>query len=204
MKSKEIVLSKKKAIIFGIVIDILVTTIISYGGYDAVNAFYGEEGYVEDGSNGQVMVYQPKFYYQRLPMKVENTNNGIVIRRERLFISDNAQSGFKLHPLFIDTNGNELDYVLIPAYEGSVANNKLQSIAGVQPAAYFNPISGETAASARGTGWHMTTAQFESASQILQMVEYGTMNAQAANEKGICTGLSPARCRIYIPRKKRE
>ena len=42
MKSKEIVLSKKKAIIFGIVIDILVTTIISYGGYDAVNAFYGE------------------------------------------------------------------------------------------------------------------------------------------------------------------
>ena len=151
-----------------------------------INVFYGEAEYVEDGSNGQVMIYQPKFYYQRLPMKVENTNNGIVMRRERLFISDNAQSGFKLHPLFIDTNGNELDYVLIPAYEGSVANNKLQSIAGVQPAAYFNPISGETAASARGTGWHMTTAQFESASQMLQMIEYGTMNAQAANEKGIC------------------
>lgn len=42
MKGKEIILSKKKAIFFGIVIDFLVTTIISYGGYDAVNAFYGE------------------------------------------------------------------------------------------------------------------------------------------------------------------
>lgn len=42
MKSKEIILSKKKAIIFGILIDLIVTSIISFGGYDAVNAFYGE------------------------------------------------------------------------------------------------------------------------------------------------------------------
>ena len=27
-----------------------------------INAFYGQNGYTEDGSNGQVMVYQPKFY----------------------------------------------------------------------------------------------------------------------------------------------
>lgn len=42
MKKKEIILSKKKAIFFGIIIDLLVTSIVSYGGYDAVNAFYGE------------------------------------------------------------------------------------------------------------------------------------------------------------------
>jgi hypothetical protein len=28
-----------------------------------INAFYGDENYIEDGSNGQVMIYQPKFYY---------------------------------------------------------------------------------------------------------------------------------------------
>ena len=32
-----------------------------------INAFYGENGYTEDGSNGQVMIYQPKFYYRRVP-----------------------------------------------------------------------------------------------------------------------------------------
>ena len=31
-----------------------------------ITAFYGDENYKEDGSNGQVMVYQPKFYYQIL------------------------------------------------------------------------------------------------------------------------------------------
>ena len=152
----------------------------------SINAFYDSISYKEDGSNGQVMLYQPKFYYQRIPMKVENTSNGTVVRKERLFISETTQPGFKIHPLFIDAAGNELDYVFIPAYEGSINNNKLQSIAGVQPAAELNPMLGETAASARGTGWHMTTAQFESASQMLQIIEYGMMNSQNAIEKGIC------------------
>ena len=31
----------------------------------AITAWYGDSNYADDGSNGQVMVYQPKFYYQR-------------------------------------------------------------------------------------------------------------------------------------------
>jgi len=42
MKKKEIVMSKNKLIVFGIIIDLLLTTIISYGTYDIINAFYGE------------------------------------------------------------------------------------------------------------------------------------------------------------------
>ena len=30
-----------------------------------ITAWYGDANYTDDGSNGQVMVYQPKFYYQR-------------------------------------------------------------------------------------------------------------------------------------------
>jgi len=37
-----------------------------------ITAFYGDEDFAEDGSNGQVMVYQPKFYYSRIPIAVEN------------------------------------------------------------------------------------------------------------------------------------
>lgn len=36
-----------------------------------VNAWYGEQGYTEDGSNGQVMVWQPRFYYKMIPLKLQ-------------------------------------------------------------------------------------------------------------------------------------
>ena len=36
-----------------------------------VNAYYGDAGYKEDGSNGQVMVEQPKFYYKVVPLEIE-------------------------------------------------------------------------------------------------------------------------------------
>ena len=39
-----------------------------------VNAYYGESGYIEDGSNGQVMVEQPKFYYKIVPLKMEKND----------------------------------------------------------------------------------------------------------------------------------
>ena len=43
-----------------------------------ITAYYGDEGYTEDGSNGQVMVFQPAFYYKVVPLKLEkNTDSGI-------------------------------------------------------------------------------------------------------------------------------
>lgn len=35
-----------------------------------VNAYYGDVGYTEDGSNGQVMIEQPKFYYRFVPLRL--------------------------------------------------------------------------------------------------------------------------------------
>lgn len=171
-----------------------------------INAFYEDNGYTEDGSNGQVMVYQPKFYYQRTIINKENTTNGTIIRKEHILLSPIARIGFKVHPLFVKDN-EELDYVLLPAYEGNVydvsnssyilnndgeiniSEDKLSSIAGTKP------LSGagknltidnlKTLATNRGTGWQMTNLEFESASQMLQIVEYGNMNSQASLGKGI-------------------
>jgi hypothetical protein len=39
-----------------------------------VNAYYGDAGYIEDGSNGQVMVEQPKFYYKVVPLTIEKND----------------------------------------------------------------------------------------------------------------------------------
>lgn len=46
-KNNEIVLSKSKAIIFGIIIDVLMSCIISIGSYDIIVSFYGEKMAIE-------------------------------------------------------------------------------------------------------------------------------------------------------------
>ena len=146
-----------------------------------INAFYGDNNYTEDGSNGQVMIYQPKFYYKRIIRTADELTKGKVIRHEALIISATEQPGFKLAPIF---NG-DLDYVLLPAYDAAIIDDKLTSIAGVKPKNYITRDEAETAANARGTGWHIMTMAAESANQMLEMIEFGTMNGQAAIEEGI-------------------
>ena len=172
-----------------------------------ISAFYGDSNYKEDGSNGQVMVYQPKFYYQRIPITTSILDRGQVIKKESLIITSKHQSGFKLHPMFINEDGEEIDYVLLPAYEGSIydtstanydttstltidfANDKLSSIAQAKPIGGGDNIltvaTAERLANNRGKGWHITNMAAESVNQMLLIIEYGQLNAQAALESGI-------------------
>ena len=171
-----------------------------------INAFYGDAGYTEDGSNGQVMVYQPKFYYRRDLIYTEGGANGDIIHKEQLTLSPTAYSGFTLHPLF-KNNNIELDYILISAFEGStydtsanayntndsnsinVSEDKLSSIAGVKPVSGTNKsirlADLATLAANRGSGWQITNMEFESAQQMLMVTEYGALNMQSALGKGI-------------------
>ena len=168
-----------------------------------ITAFYGDEDFAEDGSNGQVMVYQPKFYYSRIPIAVENN----AIQKELIILSPSAHPGFKLHPAFKNENGEEVDYILYSAYEGSTydvsegsynltdnANvdfnsDKLASVSGAKPITSENKNitleNAEKLAANRGSGWHLSTLLTESANQFLQLVEYGTANSQEAVEAGI-------------------
>ena len=173
-----------------------------------ITAFYGDSAYREDGSNGQVMVYQPKFYYQRVPINTINATVGKIIRKESLIISPTAQSGFKLHPAFIDKDGNEIEYILLSAYEGCAYdvsansynttdnsgidfnNDKLSSISGAKPISgeknNLNVSTAEQLATNRGEGWHITNMAAISVDQMLSLVEYGTFDIQSSIEKGIC------------------
>ena len=172
----------------------------------AIIAFYGEAGYTEDNPAYQVMVYQPKFYYQRIPLRVTDNKIGKIIERDSLMISSTPQNGFKVHPIFLDSNGEELDYVLFGAYEGSVfssannttynsvftnvdfSNDKLTSIANTKPLTGSSSLTMQTAeqlAANRGSGWHIYTIEAESANQMLEIIELGTLNGQAALGKGV-------------------
>ena len=170
-----------------------------------INAFYGDNNYKDDGSNGQVMIYQPKFYYQRIIIESYNDEQGTVINKEQILISATSKLGFKLHPLFINNN-IELDYVLLPAYEGNIydtsessyildnsANidintDKLSSIANTRPLSGLNKNltvnNLKQLATNRGEGWQLTDIYSESALQMLAMIEFGSMNGQANIGKG--------------------
>lgn len=173
-----------------------------------ITAYEGEPGYTEDGSNGQVMVYQPKFYYQVVPLKLEPQTDGIGyhLRHAQYWVSPTLQPGFRLHPDF-DVSGQEVDYVLLPAYEGSiydtsedayilddaqvmdVATDKLCSIAGAKPASgkiqQLTRPNVEQLARNRGPGWHSDNIKAVSANQLLMIIELGTMNTQAAIGQGV-------------------
>ena len=159
-----------------------------------ITAFYGDNNYTEDGSNGQVMVYQPKFYYKRVIYASDQLSNGTAIRHEALLLSPIEQIGFKLAPIFAP----DLDYVLLPAFDAGLVNDKLTSIGGVRPITNISIGQAEDYAKARGTGWHIMTLAAESANQMLEMVEFGHMNGQRAIEDGITYLPSVANSCLFI------
>ena len=182
-----------------------------------INAFYGDAGYTEDGSNGQVMVYQPKFYYKVVPLKLEKQTSGLGyhIRKANYYVTATPHAGFKLHPLFYDANGNEVEYVLLSAYEGSLYDvsagdyindnapgsytyaqgDRLCSVAGKKPvsgklANIGTKANFEEMAQTHGTGWHLDTIKSVSANQLLMLIELGQFNTQTAIGLGVVDNVS--------------
>ena len=179
-------------------------------------AWYGDPDYKEDGSMGQVMVYQPKFYYLVCPVVYEPIDTGIGyhLRKANYYVSEKARAGFRLHPAFYDASGNEIDYFLTSAYEGSIwdvdggedgtgaylikdeqvmnlATDKFCSIAGVKPASGQQQVltrpNIEALAKNRGANWHGDLIKQVSAEQMLMIIEMGMMNLQTAIAQGVVT-----------------
>ena len=173
-----------------------------------VNAYYGEPGYIEDGSNGQVMVEQPKFYYKVVPLQLEPITDGIGyhLRKARYYVSDTPKVGFKVHPAFV-RNGVEVDKIYLSAYEGSIYDesagtylladeqitdfnaDKLSSIAYAKPASGLTQnltrANTRKLAENRGNGWQISDVLSASVTQMLMMIEYAAFNMQSAIGLGV-------------------
>lgn len=174
-----------------------------------ISAWFGDESYAEDGSNGQVMVYQPKFYYLVCPVEYDPIDTGIGyhLRKANYYVSEKPRAGFRLHPAFYDASGNEIDYFLTSAYEGSIydasasayllndeqvmntGEDKFSSIAGARPASGYSQNltrpNIEAMAQNRGTNWHGDLIKQVSAEQMLMIIEMGMMNLQTAIAQGV-------------------
>ncbi len=147
-----------------------------------VNAYHGDPLYIEDGTNGQVMVEIPKFWYKS---ELDITTDKIY----KWWISDNPTDGFSVHPAFI-RNSVEKDKIYISAYEGNVSSNIMRSIIGVQPSTDTNVSNGTIVgfrdyAQARGAGWEMQDFLTVSAIQLLYLIEFATFDTQTSIGRGV-------------------
>lgn len=161
------------------------------------------------GTKVQVMVEQPRFYYKVVPLDMEiiteGENHGHHLRKARYYVCDEPETGFKLHPAFIE-NGHTNDYIYLSAFEGTlydasaatyilddaqVADFAADSLCSIANA---KPLSGLTQnatranvrklAQKRGSGWEQQYAATMACTQMLMLIEYGSFNIQSAIGNG--------------------
>ena len=173
-----------------------------------VVAYEGEEEYIEDGSNGDVMVEIPKFWYKVVPVKLEDaaSGEGQQIAIGQWIIADRPMETYKVHPAFI-RNGKEVDRIYVGAFEaclydisaGAYDTNDsitmdttadvLCSISGVKPASGYSKelslINSRTLAQNKGIGYGIIDFTAASAIQLLLLVEHSSFDSQSRVGSGI-------------------
>lgn len=151
-----------------------------------VKAYYGDPTYKDDGTNGQVMVEIPKFWFKKTV-----TANGY-----EFWIADGPIAGYTVHPAFFRDRGTgtavEVAKRYASAYLGFNNAGKLESKSGVTPTANQTIGTFRTQAQARGAGWGIEDFNLFYALQMLYLVEYASMNSQTALGQGY-TGASAVR-----------
>lgn len=147
------------------------------------------------GSDGQVMVEIPKFYY-----KYDTSVNV-----HRWYISLYQLKGYTVHPAFIKDN-MEVNYRYIGAYEGvlydvsgsaytdgnssqvkdftATTGDKLSSVSGKLAVTNGTRANFRTIAKNRGASWRQLDYDLVHAVELLMLVEYGTFYLQNIAEVG--------------------
>lgn len=172
----------------------------------SVYAYYGDANFTYNKNiNYQIMVEQPAFYYRVEPIELEANSEGIgyIMRKVRYYISNTPRVGFKLHPAFIE-NGKINDKIYLSAFrnclvqvgaegqyfvtddsEGINISNKasmLYSVSGCKPLSgdkYTTTIDlCRQAAQKISKNWFLTNVPTISATQLLFLIEYASLNIQ--------------------------
>ena len=176
-------------------------------GYSETGKLTSAVGDFAAGTIVQTMVEQPRFYYKVVPLLLEKIadGDGYHMRKARYYVTDTPHAGFKLHPAFIQ-NGVEKDKIYLSTFEGSLwdasasayilddaqvadfSADMLASIANAKPISGLtqNLTRANTRALAhnRGAGWEQMYCATASATQMLMLIEYATLNMQTAIGSG--------------------
>ena len=141
-----------------------------------------------DGTDGQVMVYRPKFYFRWWK---DGDYEYHIVGESQFF-------GSAVWPDFLNADGSEKDHVFLSAFEGvwwdatdssykdhngsTVADSnkdKLGSVAGFKPMTYQTRNEFRKMAANRGTGWHQYGHFHHEMLFLLYLTEYADFDSQA-------------------------
>ena len=129
--------------------------------------YEGEENFTTDGTNGNVMVEIPKFYTKR------EVKDGY----EYIWISGKKHKGYELEPVFIESYGEEADYVYMSAYLGGLKDDKIVSMANTYPVVMIKYGEVLEGAENNGEGFDEMNYLMVSALQKLFTIETGTLDS---------------------------
>lgn len=132
-----------------------------------VNAYKGQPGYIEDGTNGEVLVEIPLFYVSGM-LDVAPS------------ISMSMLPGYRAPRKFLNADGSLKQKCYVRAFPGSIGtDSKLHSIAGAVPTGKQNITQFLAAARKWGDTYSIgTSADFEVLAYLMVIV-YGTRHAQS-------------------------
>lgn len=132
-----------------------------------VNAYKGQPGYIEDGTNGEVLVEVPLFYV-----------SGMLDVNPR--VSAVPMPGFRAPRKFRNADGSLKQKCYLPAFPGSIgADGKLHSIAGVVSAGSRTISQFLAAARLWGETYCINTSADFEVLAYLMIVVCGTRNVQS-------------------------
>ena len=134
-----------------------------------VNAYKGEPGYVEDGSNGEVWVEHSLFYYRHI-------YDGDA---EEIAISATPLTGYSPAPIFLKNEGQDAPYqkAYTAAYPMALVDAKPTSRTGVFPNIY-SLNSAMTDAKKAGDAYIVTTCAEQYTECLYMWVEFATRDPQ--------------------------
>ena len=138
---------------------------LSAGGI--VNAYQGESGFSRTGSNGDVMVEIPKFWYKIVSGTVQEW-----------WIADGPAEGFTLHPAF-NRGGiySDLDHIYVAAYETA---SGYVSKSGAAPLVSITRAAARTGSAGKGSGWGQLDIAAVMAVNLLMYIEYASLDLQSS------------------------
>ena len=132
-----------------------------------VNAYKGQPGYIEDGTNGEVLVEVPLFYVA-----------GMLDVNPR--VSAVPMPGFRAPKKFQNADGSLKQKCYLPAFPGSIgADGKLHSIAGVVSTGSKTISQFLAAARLWGETYCINTSADFEVLAYLMIVVYGTRHVQS-------------------------
>lgn len=149
-----------------------------------VNAYYGDAGYIENGSNGQVMVEQPKFYYKMVPLKIDRILDYAEVNTVKVTAAASASGD-----LTITLNGVAFT---VPVVAGDTVNAVAEKIRAAAFAGWTVTGATDSAIFTCNTTGVRTTGTFDAASTGVT----ATVTKNIAG--GVSKGFHTRKARYYV------